>query len=285
MPELPESDPSSAIARALKHALRPLVKLMLAKNITISFITELLKQLMVEVADRDFRIERRNQTDSRISLLTGVHRKDVKRLMALPLDEGEVMPASVSLGAQLVTTWTTTAPFTTRAGQPRKLPRLASSGGEVSFEALVASVSKDIRSRVVLDEWLRLGVAHLEDDEVVLNTASFIPESGAVEKAFYFGHNLHDHGAAATHNVLGGKPPFFERSVHYDALTIGSIETIAQLVDEIGGQAIKAINRRAIELERRDAKSPQPKYRFTYGAYFYNAPMPLAENAKTMAGI
>lgn len=265
-------DPQSAIARALRRVLRPLVRLMLARNITYPFVAELLKGVMVEVAERDFAIAGKAQTDSRISLLTGVHRKDVRRLRNAPASERELAPSSVTLGAELVSAWTSTPPFATRSGHPKKLPRLASVGGEVSFEALVASVSTDIRSRAVLDEWLRLGIVHIEDDLVVLNTDAFVPEQGAEEKAFYFGRNLHDHAAAATHNVLGGKPPFFERSVHYDALSRASIEALAALGSEAGMQVLKALNRRAMELERKDAKSTEPKHRFNLGVYFYSAP-------------
>ena len=56
------------------------------------------------------------------------------------------------------------------------LPRLASQGGGASFESLAARVSKDIRSRPMLDELLRLGVVYLDDrDRVVLNVEAFVP--------------------------------------------------------------------------------------------------------------
>lgn len=49
-------------------------------------------------------------------------------------------------------------------------------------------MSKDIRARSVLDEWLRLGIAHLDDqDRVRLNAEAFVPARGFEEKAFYFG--------------------------------------------------------------------------------------------------
>jgi hypothetical protein len=40
-------------------------------------VAELLKSLYVEVAARELTLEERPQTDSRVSLLTGVHRKEV----------------------------------------------------------------------------------------------------------------------------------------------------------------------------------------------------------------
>jgi hypothetical protein len=172
-----------------------------------------------------------------------------------------------------VSAWITRREFLDAKGRPRRLPRLASQGGERSFEALVASVSKDIRPRSVLDEWLHLGVVALErDDRVVLRAAAFVPRSGADEMAFYLGHNVHDHLAAATHNLLAEGRPFLERSVHYDALGAESVAELAALAERAGTDALRKVNRKAIACEARDGKQSQPKHRINFGVYFYSKP-------------
>lgn len=267
-------EPPAALAAALRRLLRPLVKLMLAHGITLPFTVELLKRLFVEVADTNFRIEGKAQTDSRVSLLSGVHRKDVRRLRHEPSQPGEAtMPAAVSLGAQLVAAWVSNPPFVDQHDRPRPLPRLASEGGEVSFEALVAGISTDIRARAVLDEMLRLGVVYLDERfRVCLNTEGFVPQKGYAEKAYYLGHNVHDHLAAAAANLESTKSPFLERSVHYDALSAESINELAALAATLGTQTLKNVNRKAAELERKDAHSREPRQRMTLGVYFYSEP-------------
>lgn len=266
--------PSQALSGALRHLLRPLVRFLIARGIAFPYVSELLKSVYVEIAARDFALGGRRQTDSRVTLLTGVHRKDVKRLSRSLGQSGQVMPESVSLGARLVVAWTSSQEFLARDGTPLPLPKRASGGGEVSFEGLVASVSKDIRSRAVLDEWLRLGVVELnERDEVCLKVEAFVPEEGIEEKTFYFGHNLHDHLAAATHNVLGIKPAFLERSVHYDALAKDSVAELAAWSEKAGMEAAKAINKQAMKLERRDKADGSPRQRITFGIYFYSEPV------------
>ena len=160
-------------------------------------------------------------------------------------------------------------------GSPLPLARFASEGGELSFESLVAGVNSDIRSRVVLDEWLRLGVVRLDDDNrVCLNAEAFVPSEGFDEKAFYFGHNLHDHAAAAASNLLGVQPALLERSVQYDALSEASIALIAKQSREAGMKALLAVNKNALALEQADATREAPKHRMTFGIYFYTEPMP-----------
>lgn len=266
---------SGALESNMSHALRPLVRLALARGMTYPALAEMLKVLFVEVADQEFPLAGAKPSDSRINLLTGIHRKEVKRLRELAALDTEFMPESVSLGAQLVGAWTSRPDLLDGQGQPRPLPRLASTGGEFSFEALVSSVSKDIRSRVVLDEWLSLGVAALnERDEVVLNAQAFIPSAGFAEKASYLGHNLHDHAAAAVYNLLDAGPPQLERSVHYNALSAQSIAELEETAKRLGMEMLLQLNQMAIAMEARDARSGQPQHRFTCGVYFYHEAMP-----------
>ena len=269
-----------ALVAALRKLLRPLVKLMLSQGITYPYLSDLLKGLFVEVADQDFRLNDKPPTDSRVSLVSGVHRKDVSRLRSAEGLKAQKASSVVPLSAQLIAQWLGNPRYWLEDGRPRPLPRLISEGGDLSFEALVTSVNSDIRSRVVLDEWLHQGLATVDETgKVCLNTQAFVPSEDAQEKAFYFGHNLHDHAAAAVHNVLGGQPPFMERSVHYSGLTPASVGKLQALSRDMGMQALLAVNKAATEAQAADlqvqegAGQTAANQRFTLGVYFYATPI------------
>ena len=247
------SAPPRSLVRALRRVLRPLVRLLLAHQITYPFLANLLKTVYVELAESELAIPAKPQTISRLSLLTGIHRKDVKRLREEPLDD-DAPPPVVSLGAQLVARWTAVEEFLDENDHPRPLARLPGSALQPGFDELVASVSKDIRARAVLDEWLRLGIVHVDADDCVrLNTEAFVPESGFDEKAEFFGRNL------------------LERSVYYDELTPASVDELAQLAEEKGMEALQALNRRALALQNRDAGDAAARERMHLGLYFHRA--------------
>lgn len=267
--------PSPALLRALRRVLRPLVRVMIARGVTLPAAVEMLKSLLVEVAAREFGIDGKPPTDSRVSLVTGVHRKDVSRLRP-QLDAPEPpAPAAVSLGAQLVAVWMGSPQYLDAEGRPLPLPRFASEGGAQSFEALVSSVNSDIRSRVVLDEWVRQGLVRLDDERRVhLHAEAFVPPEGSDDKAFYFGHNLHDHGAAAAHNLLVGLPTFLERSVHYDALPSVDVAQLARQSEAAGMKALLAVNKSALAASQAPpGQSDAPRQRLTFGIYFYSEPV------------
>ena len=114
----------SALLSAIHKVLSPIVRVMLAHEITLPMAIELLKRVFVEVAERDFNLANKPSTDSRISLITGVHRKDVKRLRELPDIEAS-LPPKISLSAQVVATWLTGPQWLDENGLPRPLSRLA----------------------------------------------------------------------------------------------------------------------------------------------------------------
>ncbi len=161
------------------------MKFLVASGVTYPQISELLKSLFVEVAENDFRLPNKQQTDSRINFLTGIHRKDVKRLRNETTNQHSI-PEAASLGALLVSRWIGDSAYTDPQGKPVPLARQKTQGGKQSFEALVASVNKDIRSRAILDEWLNLGVVYLDEQNCInLNIEAFIPEQGYDEKHIF----------------------------------------------------------------------------------------------------
>lgn len=272
--------PPASLVVLVQRLLRPLVRLILSKGFTYPMMIDLLKSAYVHVAKEEFTLDDKRQTDSRISLLTGVHRKDVRRL-AHETSGPDSMPANVSLGSQLIALWLSQPDYLDERGHPRPLSRVAGKGSEASFEALVTSQSKDIRPRAVLDEWQRLGIVHVDEaDCVCLNVEGFVPEKGFDEKAYYVGHNVHDHLAAGAHNLLNGTPPFLERSVYSDQISEASARELAELSRELGMHMLQSILRRAQELEERDARNNAATTRMNFGIYFYSERNPETEKVR-----
>ena len=264
-------EPPAALMRALGRLARPLVRLLIARGVTLPLLIDLLKRVYVQVAREEFQVPDRRLTDSRISLLTGVHRKDVKRLRDAD-SERFTPPRGASLGAQVMGLWLGAPAYQDRAGRPRPLFRTAADGTP-SFEELVASISTDVRPRTVLDEWLHAGLVTLGEDRMVrLRQNAFVPDADFEQLAYFFGRNLHDHMAAAVHNLSRAGPPLLERSVHYDGLTVESAQALAELARTHATEALVAVNQEALRLSQRDDGRPDADRRVNMGLYFYDGP-------------
>lgn len=257
----------------MRRVLRPLVRLLISQQVAFPDVANLLRSLYVEVAEKDFQLPKKPTTDSRVSLLTGIYRRDVKRLRAelQESETGSAAPASsASIGGLIVSRWLADPAFLDAEGHPQELERREGRHGQPSFSQLVRSVSVDVRPQSVLDEWLRLGVVAVTvEGRVRLEREAFVPTEGFQEMAHYFGRNLRDHVAAAAHNLAGEEPPFLERSVFYAQLTPQAVAELRKLSAEVGAEAIGRVNREALRLQQSSRNDDSARHRMTFGAYFY----------------
>ena len=102
------------------------------------------------------------RTDSALSLLSGVHRRDVRTLeRGAPVAHAKSakprISAPLSLVGEVAARWVADPAFLDGRRRPRALER-----GE--FDALVAAVSSDVRPRAIRDELQRLGAVSERDD-------------------------------------------------------------------------------------------------------------------------
>ncbi len=277
--------PPRMLLQPLRRLLRPLVRLAILSGVTFPVMTDLLRGLFVEVASRDLLTDAASRTDSRISLLTGVHRKEIRRLR-LEMPAGDVIPPVVTISSQIIALWLGAKQYSNAKGGPLVLPRLRPAEVGPSFETLVESVTTDVRPRAVLDGLLAHGIVILEPgDQVRLNQAAFIPRPGSAEQLFFFGRNLHDHIAAAVANVAAsGEAKFIDSSVHYDQLTSVAAAQLMAIAQSTAAQALLDVNRAAIGLaEPAGSQAVQPAVtrRVNFGIYLYtedDAAVPEEDN-------
>lgn len=248
--------------------LRPLVKALVSHGVIFPAVVELLREVYVEVARDEFMVEGKQQTLSRINLMTGVTRREIRRLLNHPKIV-DAPPHALSLGARIMTAWLGDEAYLDNQGEPIPLP-LTAPDDQPSLDRLVASVSKDVRARAVLDEWLRLGIVEMSGYVVRLKKSAFISEEGYEEKIYYFGRNLRDHIAAGVHNLEGNSPSVFDRAVYYDRLSMESLEKLRRFAKEEGVACMLRVNSKARELADQDeAAGGDLSGRMTLGVYYY----------------
>ena len=259
-----------ALVKAVVMLCRPLIRLLIEKGITFPQFRELMKELYVEVADKEFSLDDKKPSDSRVFVLTGVHRKDIKRIRQQSELADIKITSSASLSGEIVARWTSMPEYLDEKGAPRQLAK-SGKADEAGFEQLVSSVSKDVRPKVILEEWLRLGIVRLKGDHVVLNKSAFVTNKEFKEMAYYLGHNVHDHMASCVSNILESEDPMLERSVYYACLTESSVNELNAIASKKGEELLQQINKQAIKLYDADKDKDDANYRMRLGIYWYQA--------------
>ena len=260
----------AALVKAVVMLCKPLIRLLIEKGMTFPQFRELMKELYVEVADKHFSLDGEKPSDSRIFVLTGVHRKDVKRIRQQAEQENSPIISSASLSGEIVARWASMPEYLDDKGKSRPLLK-SGNKNEVGFTQLVSSVNKDVRPKVILEEWLRLNIVRLKDDYVVLNKSAFVTNKEFTEMAYYLGHNIHDHMASCVSNILGESDPMLERSVYYASLTENSVNKLNTIASKKGNELLQHLNKQAIKLYDADKQKEDATYRMRLGVYWYQA--------------
>jgi hypothetical protein len=279
--------PSAAHAElALREAetlMAPVAQWLLRSGVSYPVFAELLKSVFLKAAREELAHGEAAPTQSALSLLSGVHRKDVRAILEAP-DSSRATPRP-TLSSQVFTRWLTDRRYRTPDGKPRRLPR---AGERRSFESLCRELSNDLHPRTVLDELLRLGHVDIDGDDVVVLVQAFVPTPRLDEMTALFAANASDHLAAAVSNITQDGPKFLEQSIYADGMTAESIELMHEAARQAWAKAFESVVARARERVDHDSAG-DGDLRMRFGAYFFSepagvpAPPAPAPAAKTQA--
>jgi hypothetical protein len=266
------SSRSAIVLASALRLLRPLARLLLRNGVAYPAFAAAMKKVFLEAAAHELKSSGKKPTDSALSLLSGVHRRDVRNLgrLAEPLSAEDSAEAPMSMASQVVARWLGDVDCLDDEGQPRPLRR---AGSAPSFDGLVLGISSDVRPRAVLDELVRLGMAEETADEVRLLAPGFVPRQGFAEMAQLLQDNLHDHVAAASLNLDGGHN-YLEQSVFVDQLSAESAQQLHAAAAKAWRQAFKTVMREAQARYDHDQAHTEPAqriHRARFGSYFYAA--------------
>ena len=221
--------PPDALSGALRQILAPLARLAVARGVPHGTLDGWLKQALVDAADRSHAGLPPHRRVSRITTATGIHRREVSRLIAVLRDgSAQQAPAARSHASELFTHWRTSPAFCDRRGSPAELPR---QGPAPSFEALAQAITRDVHPRSLLDELQRLGLAAHDParDTVRLVREAFVPQGDAGRLAAVLGRNVGSHFDSAVDNLLLGERSHLEQAVFADGLSDQSLAEFEQL--------------------------------------------------------
>ena len=232
---------NTVLFSAIVRLLRPIVRILLANGVSYDAFANLAKRTYVEIGMRDFAITGKKQSISRISILTGLTRKEVQKVLQNENPVEASTDEHYNRAARVIAGWIRDSDFTEANHRPISLPV---DGAPVSFSELVRRYSGDMPARAVLDELLRVGaVERLDDQRIRLVARAYIPSKSGLDKIGILGADVADLIHTIDHNLEHGPTePYFQRKVMYDnlpaevlpefrALTANRAQTLLERLD------------------------------------------------------
>lgn len=262
-------DIRQALHNAVMQLLRPLVRVLLRHGMAYEEFAELARRAYVDVAQRDFALAGRKQTTSRISVITGLNRKEVARLQALGDTANAELAHTMNRAARVVVGWM----------HEHGLPDgSAATLGAEQFAALVRKHSGDMPARAVLDELRHAGAVTVgEDERYHLGREGYGPKATDARKISLLGEHAADLLGAIEHNL--SHPPeqaYLQQRVFADHIPAEHIDAVRAQLRQTGLQTLADTRTLLIERDAGDTPPAPGARRVTLGIYYFEQAAPAA---------
>lgn len=261
------------LLNALAVLLRPLVRVLLKNGVPYGSFADVARHVYVNVAYQEFGIPNRKQTLSRVSVITGLTRKDVDRLLEEGFTPAEDTSSDFHRAARVVSRWA--SDHVTEDGTPKDLPL---DGGDDSFAGLVRRYSGDMPIRAVLDELIQVGtVAQLDDSRLRLVTPAYLPGVGDEKVIDIMGEDVGQLIATFDHNLAADPADrHFQRKVLFDNLPNEALPEIKKILEKRGQALLIQLNNvmSQYDRDRNPGQQGTGRNRAAVGIYYFEETWP-----------
>lgn len=204
----------------------------------------------------------RKKTDSSISLLSGLNRRDVVQFR---LEQGnqhkyiespEINPLA-SVPARVIALWVDkdigmTIPY---------------SDTENSFESLVSEISTEKHPKSILLELNRLGLVYFDKKFVYLLVNSFTPAKAPQVNQEILSNNISHHLSAGLHNLMYEDNQYLEQAISVEKITPESVAMLNKLSLELWSECSKKLLSEATKRSNNDKGNINATQSFMLGIY------------------
>jgi len=187
------------ILNAFQLVLRPIVRVLLRYGIGYNEFAESVKLAYVDVGTTDFGIRGRPTNISRVAVMTGLTRKEVRRLRTRMESGADSVVVKSTPITEILHRWHAEEEFLDDKGGPAPLPFVGPVG---SFSALVKKFGGDVPAGAMRTELKRVGaIAENIDGSISVKRRSFWPTDQTEKLESALVHHVYPLMSSVAHNT------------------------------------------------------------------------------------
>jgi len=255
------------LSRAILTLLRPLVRILIRNGIAYGSFAELAKKIYVDVAFEDFAPEGKKQTISRVSALTGLTRKETRRLHELDDADAGSSEQRYNRAVRVISGWVNDVRFQNNAGEPAVLEI---EGGDNTFAELVKEYSGDMTTQSMLAVLTTAGSVEKQDGQVRLVRKAYLPGNDPTEKLTILGKDSAELIATIDHNLTAARDQLnFQRKVSSYRIRPDAVDAFKAMAASKSQLLLEEFDTWLTENEVGDDESDTGRY-VSVGIYYYD---------------
>lgn len=269
------------LAASVSRLLKPLVRILIRHGVAYGTASEWLRKVYVDTAFEELASQGQKATITNVSSLTGLTRKETKRLNELDDDALHAIDTRYNRAVRVISGWKDNSDFQTEDGKPAELSLDTDSSS--SFAALVKKYSGDMTTVSMLDMLQAAKCIELNNGKVKLIKDAYIPqgETSSLEKLTILGTDTAELMSTIGHNMIAPTDQLlFQRKVSNTLLKTEDLAAFKALATRQSQELLENLHHWLVQHEI-DPKSDANEKHHTVALGIYYHEQPTKEDTRS----
>lgn len=230
-----------------RSLLKPVARLLLHCGVPWKEFAEIAKSAFVTVATEEFGLRGRPTNVSRVAILTGLGRREVRKQREATA-RAEPIPTYLSAASRVLSGWHQDQDFLDASGSPLELPPLGAErrdNGIATFQELWRRYGGDVPVGALLKELIAAGsVRESAARRLQVIARNYIPRQFDTQKMLRAGGVFEDFGNTVVHDLTcaAEEPLRFERRATHALVDARALPEFRELLEREGQALLERID-------------------------------------------
>ena len=263
------------IQTATIRILKPLVRILLRNGIAYGTFADIARKIYVDVGYQEAERREQKQTVSNVSILTGINRKEVKRLKeSLSFDSDNSLKKFNRI-VRVLAGWQHDEDYLDSDHEPRDLQL---EGKKSSFTSLVKKYSGDMPVVAMLNALIDSGnIKIIDNGNIQLIEPNYLPAGDSDQKLNILGIDTAEFIETIDHNINIEHPEdaWYQRKASNTNIRKKALNKLRHKVNKKAQLLLEEIDE---ELSANEVEEDEDSCAVSIGIYFYQKPDTLGED-------
>ena len=251
------------IQTTIIRILKPFIRVLLRNGIAYGTFADIARKVYVDSGFDEARRRGQKQTVSNVSILTGINRKEVKRLKEALVFDTDASLRKFNRIVRVIAGWQHDEEFLDRDHEPKDL---LLEGKKGSFTSLVKRYSGDMPVVAMLNALIDSGnIKVIDNGNIQLINSNYLPSSDSDEKLNILGIDTAEFIATIDHNINHPEDAWFQRKASNTQVKINALPKIKQRINKKAQQLLEDID---ADFSENESDSEDDSCAVSIGIYF-----------------
>jgi len=253
------------VQSTIMRILQPLVRILLRNGVAYGTFADIARKIFVDMGFEEAKRSNQKQTVSNVSIITGINRKEVKRLHeALAVDTDNSLRKFNRI-VRVLAGWQHDEEFLDKDHEVKDLLLEGETG---SFTSLVKKYSGDMPVVAMLNALIDSGnIKVIDNGNIQLINPNYLPKSDSDEKLNILGIDTAEFIETIDHNITIEDPDdaWFQRKASNTKVRIDALPKLKQRINKKAQQLLEDIDQ---DLSENESDNEDESCSVSFGIYF-----------------